>query len=78
MATEITLFVLLMVASAVAMLAKRLSLPYTVTLVVAGLFLGMLPPHFAWLDLDRVRLTPELLFNIFLPMLLFEAAFHLS
>ncbi|MCA9532847.1 MAG: cation:proton antiporter [Myxococcales bacterium] len=78
MATEITLFVLLMVASAVAMLAKRLSLPYTVTLVVAGLGLGMLPPHFAWLDLDTVRLTPELLFNIFLPMLLFEAAFHLS
>jgi CPA1 family monovalent cation:H+ antiporter len=67
-----------MVASVVAMLAKRLSLPYTVTLVVAGLGLGMLPPHFSWLDLDRVRLTPELLFNIFLPMLLFEAAFHLS
>lgn len=67
-----------MVASAVAMLAKRLRLPYTVTLVVAGLGLGMLPPHTAWLDLDSVRLTPELLFNVFLPVLLFEAAFHLS
>lgn len=78
MATEISFFVLLMVASAVAMLAKRLRLPYTVTLVVAGLGLGMLPPHTAWLDLDSVRLTPELLFNVFLPVLLFEAAFHLS
>ena len=78
MAIETTLFVLLMVASAVALLAKRLQLPYTVTLVVAGLGLGALSPRASWLDLDRVRLTPELLFNVFLPVLLFEAAFHLS
>lgn len=76
--TEITLFVLLMTASAVALLARRLRLPYTVTLVVTGLALGTLPHDVAWLDLDAVRLTPELLFSVFLPILLFEAAFHLS
>ncbi len=78
MATEISFFVLLMVASGVALIAKRARLPYTVALVVAGLGLGVISPHTAWLDLERVRLTPELLFNVFLPMLLFEAAFHLS
>lgn len=77
-AVEITLFVLLMAASGVALLARRMRLPYTVTLVVAGLALGTLPADVPWLDLDAVRLTPELLFNVFLPILLFEAAFHLS
>lgn len=78
MAVEITLFVLLMTASGVALLARRLRLPYTVTLVVTGLALGTLRPSLPWLDLDAVRLTPALLFNVFLPILLFEAAFHLS
>ncbi len=78
MAIEISFFVLLMVASLVALIAKRAHLPYTVTLVVAGLGLGAIAPHTEWLDLERVHLTPELLFNVFLPMLLFEAAFHLS
>jgi CPA1 family monovalent cation:H+ antiporter len=73
-----TLFLLLIVASLVAMLARRLKLPYTVTLVMAGLGLGALEARLPYLDLDAVRLTPELLFDLFLPALLFEAAFHLS
>ncbi len=73
-----TLFALLIVASIVAMLARRLKLPYTVTLVMAGLGLGALEARAPWVDLDAVRLTPELLFDLFLPALLFEAAFHLS
>jgi CPA1 family monovalent cation:H+ antiporter len=73
-----TLFLLLIVASVVAMLARRLKLPYTVTLVVAGLALGALESQVTFIDLDAVHLTPELLFDLFLPALLFEAAFHLS
>jgi len=73
-----TLFALLIVASVVAMLARRLHLPYTVTLVMAGLGLGAVEGNIEWLDLDAVRLTPDLLFDLFLPALLFEAAFHLS
>lgn len=78
MAVELSFFVLLMVASWVALIARRFRLPYTVALVVAGLALGTLPEEVPWLDLHAVRLTPELLFNVFLPILLFEAAFHLS
>ncbi len=72
MQTETALILLFIVATAVAIVARRLRLPYTVALVLAGLFLGQLhafePPH----------LTQELLFAVFLPGLLFEAAFHLD
>jgi Na+:H+ antiporter len=66
-------FVLLfVVATAVAIAARRFRLPYTVALVLAGLVLGVLrlfePPE----------LTKELLYAVFLPGLLFEAAFHLE
>ncbi len=78
MGVAATLFSLLIAASVVAMLARKLRLPYTVTLVVAGLVLGAIEGQLPWLNLDSVRLTPELLFDLFLPALLFEAAFHLS
>jgi len=68
-AVFVTLFA---VATAVALAARWLKVPYTVALVVAGLVLGTVraiePPH----------LTKELLYAIFLPGLVFEAAFHLD
>ncbi|MEZ4227541.1 MAG: sodium:proton antiporter [Polyangiaceae bacterium] len=69
---EIVFIGLFAVASMVAVAARRFRVPYTVALVVAGLLLGTAhgfePPH----------LTKELLYAIFLPGLLFEAAFHLD
>jgi Na+:H+ antiporter len=67
-----TAFILLfVVATAVAIAARRLRLPYTVALVLTGLILGSMnlfpAPH----------LTKNLLFSIFLPGLIFEAAFHI-
>ena len=54
------------------MLTRRLRLPYSVGLVAAGIILAFLP--FA----PKVSLTSELtLLRIFLPPLLFEAAFYL-
>jgi CPA1 family monovalent cation:H+ antiporter len=70
--TESGFILLFVVASAVAMAARRLRLPYTVALVLAGLLLGFLhafqPPE----------LTKEILFAVVLPGLLFEAGFHLE
>ena len=62
---------LLLVAAVVAMLTRRLRLPYSVGLVVAGIVLALL--RFA----PKVFLTKDLLFTALLPPLLFEAAFHL-
>lgn len=63
---------LLMIASVVAMLTRRLRLPYSAGLVAAGMGLSLLPfPHV-------LRLTKDLLFTTLLPPLIFEAAFHLN
>jgi CPA1 family monovalent cation:H+ antiporter len=62
---------LLLLAAVVAMLTRRLRLPYSVGLVAAGIGLAALP--FA----PMVNLTKELIFTVLLPPLLFEAAFYL-
>ena len=62
---------LLLVASLVAMVTRRLSLPYPVGLVAAGILLAFLP-----IGLD-LALTPELIFTVLLPPLVFEAAIQI-
>jgi monovalent cation:H+ antiporter, CPA1 family len=62
---------LLGVAMVVAMLARRLHLPYTVGLVVTGIGLA-----FARLE-NGANLTHDLIFDLILPPLLFEAALNL-
>ncbi len=63
--------VLLAVAAVVALIARRLKLPYTVGLVVAGVGLGLLNV------VPEVILTKELIFRLLLPPLIFEAAFFI-
>lgn len=63
---------LFVVATVVSLVARRLSVPYTVALVIAGLALG------AAHAFQTIPLTPELMFAIVLPALLFEAAFDLN
>ncbi len=68
-----TIFILLfVVAIAVAIAVQRLAVPYTVALVVTGLVLGLLHAF------EAPHLTRALLFGVFLPGLLFEAAFTSS
>lgn len=63
---------LLLIAAVVAMLTRRLRLPYSVGLVVAGIVLAVLP------FVPRVVLTKDLIFTALLPPLLFEAAFYIN
>jgi hypothetical protein len=63
---------LLLVAAVVAMVARRLRLPYSVGLVLGGLVLAWVP--FA----PDIALTRELIFNAFLPPLIFEAAIYIA
>jgi CPA1 family monovalent cation:H+ antiporter len=62
---------LLLVAALVAMLTRRLRLPYSVGLVAAGMALALLP----WSP--KISLTKVLIFDLLLPPLLFEAAFYI-
>jgi CPA1 family monovalent cation:H+ antiporter len=66
-----TLGLLLFVASLVAMITRRLNLPYSVGLVTAGIALALLPFGL------EMPLTPELVFTVFLPPLIFEAAIQI-
>jgi CPA1 family monovalent cation:H+ antiporter len=63
---------LLLIAAVVAMLTRRLKLPYSVGLVVAGILLAVLP--FA----PNIQLTKDLIFTALLPPLLFHAAYYID
>ena len=69
--TESIAVVLVLVTTLVAIVARRRRLPYTVTLVVIGLLIAI-PTA---LELEA---TPELILAIFVPPLVFEAAFHVE
>ncbi len=67
-----TIIILLAAAVAVALIAHRLRIPYVVALVIAGLALG------AGHAIHAPALTQGLLYSVFLPGLIFEAAFHMD
>lgn len=64
--------ILLLVACLIAMLTRRLGLPYIVGLVVAGFLIAFLPSS------PNLPLSRELIFNVLLPPLVFEAALQLD
>jgi len=59
---------LLLVAAAVGLLAKRLNVHYNIALVLAGVALG------ATRSFPHIALEPAVVLQVFLPILLFEAA----
>jgi CPA1 family monovalent cation:H+ antiporter len=77
---SVSFVAILVIACGMALLAKRLRLPYTVLLVVAGLAVSLLLDGAPGLreHLEKIKLKPELLLQVFLPILLFEAAFHVD
>jgi CPA1 family monovalent cation:H+ antiporter len=60
--------IVLLVTAIVGMLARRLRVPTTVGLVVAGIGLALVPGAFS------ITLTKDLVFDAFLPPLVFEAS----
>ena len=67
--------VILVTACGMALLAKRAKVPYTVVLVIAGLIVSTFGPSAVF---EGIKLDPPLLLQVFLPILLFEAAFHVN
>jgi CPA1 family monovalent cation:H+ antiporter len=53
-------------------LAEKIKLPYPVLLIVAGIAIGFIP------SMPEITIRPDVTFLIFLPPLLFEAAFNIS
>ncbi|HEX8268112.1 MAG TPA: cation:proton antiporter [Pyrinomonadaceae bacterium] len=71
LSTETLIIELLLIVSLVALIVRRLKIPYTVALVVVGLLISVQHPL-------EIELTPELILSLFIPPLVFEAAFHLE
>src|SRR6202041_2316602 len=69
---EPIILLLLLCIVLLATLAKRFKTPYPIVLVIAGLFISLIPrvPH--------IELNPDVVFLLFLPPLLFAAAFQTS
>jgi CPA1 family monovalent cation:H+ antiporter len=63
---------LLLAVAVLALLARKLHIPYPILFVVGGLLLGWIP------GLPKVHLNPDLVFLFFLPPLLFPAALFTS
>lgn len=68
---SIVLFILALMIGLSA-IADKIKLPYPILLISAGIAIGFIP------DLPRVEINPEIIFLIFLPPLLYDAAFNIS
>jgi CPA1 family monovalent cation:H+ antiporter len=69
--SETLVLELLLIVSAVAIAVRGLRIPYTVALVIAGLIITLQSPA-------PIEISSELILSIFIPPLVFEAAFHLN
>lgn len=69
---EFLLLAILLLVAALAVLAKRIAVPYPIILVIGGLLLSSVP------GAPRIKLDPNIVFLVILPPLLFSAAFHTS
>lgn len=63
---------LLLAVAVIALLARKLHIPYPILFLIGGLLIGGIP------GLPKVRLSPDLVFLFFLPPLLYPAALFTS
>jgi len=78
MEVSLSFFTLLIISSFIYLLSKKIKLPYTVLLFITGLILVFVSKleFFSWIT--YFKLTPELLFFVFLPVLVFESAYNIN
>ena len=69
---------LLFVSSFAYIFSKKVNFPYTVLLVLVGLLLVPLSKIGLFGFIDDFQLTPDILFFVFLPILLFESAYNIN
>lgn len=78
LSSTLSLLFLLTVSSFTFLLSKKINFPYTVLLVIIGLLLVPLSQTNFFSFINHFELTPDILFFIFLPVLLFESAYNIN
>lgn len=74
----LAIMILLFVATLVAFFIRKTRLPYTVVLVLVGAVVSFTAQNIPAISfLNDFRISPEIVFYIFLPTLIFESAFHM-
>lgn len=74
--STLSFVILLVMAAGVSYWAKKVKIPATVALVAAGILVAVAAKSKALGFLDDFQLTPDILFYVFLPILLFESAYN--
>lgn len=78
LSSSLSLLALLTISTFVYLLSKKINFPYTVLLVIFWLFLVPLSHIEMFSFINHFELTPNILFFVFLPILLFEAAYKIN
>ncbi|MDQ7091586.1 MAG: sodium:proton antiporter [Methylococcales bacterium] len=74
----LSVFTLMLISLGINILALKTKIPYTVLLVIAGSCLVPLSEMDTFSFVTSFHLTPELLFFLFLPVLIFESAYNIK
>ena len=74
----LSVFTLMFISLGINVLALKTRLPYTVLLVIAGSLLVPISEIDVLSFVTSFQLTPELLFFVFLPVLIFESAYNMN
>ncbi len=74
----LSLFSMMLISLAVYVTAEKIKIPYTVLLVIVGSLLVPLSQLEFFSFITSFDLTPELLFFVFLPILIFESAYNIK
>ncbi len=75
--STLSFFGLLGIATIVKSISKRIHIPFAVGLLTAGLAIALLF-RYSELPGSHLQFSPELVFYVFLPSLIFESAYHLN
>jgi len=78
MTQTLSILFLLFVSCLAYIFSKKINFPYTVLLVLVGLLLVPLSHVEIFSFIDDFQLTPDILFFVFLPVLLFESAYNIN
>ncbi len=76
--STLSFLLLLLISSFTFLFSRKIKVNYTILLVIVGLLLVPISwiPFFSFIN--DFKLTPDLLFFVFLPVLLFEAAYNIN